>query len=123
MHQEHNTHRARKRWECRARVAGEAAPRLRAEARCHVCRKMSHKPEPKPSRSPVAGGAPPSRAVRECAGLGLVGVRVEVARMQADTAPQPLSPTCSASSLEVSSPSSPESPETVRREEPRAEGQ
>ena len=108
---------------CRARVAGEAAARLRAHTRCRVCRKMSHKPEPKPSQLPAAKVAPPPRAVRGYEGPGLVGVRVEVARMQADSAPQPPSPTSSAASAEVSSPSSPESPETVQREGPRTEGQ
>ena len=52
-----------------------------------------------------------------------MGVRVDLARMQADSAPQPPSPTSSAASAEVSSPSSPESPETVQREGPRMEGQ
>ena len=74
-------------WELRARVAGETAARLRAQARCHVCRKMSHKPEPKPSQPPAAEVAPPPRAVRGYGGPGLAGVRVEVARMQAHTAP------------------------------------
>ena len=123
MHQKHNTRRAREHWECRGRVAGEAAARLRAQGRCHVCRKMSHKPEPKTSQPPAAEVAPPPRAVRRYGGPGLVGVRVEVARMQADTAPQPPSLPSSATSAEVSSFSSPESPETVRREGPRAEGQ
>ena len=31
---------------CRARVAGEAAARLRAQTRCHVCSKMSNEPRP-----------------------------------------------------------------------------
>ena len=83
-------------------MAGGAATRLRAQARYHVCRKMSHKPEPKPSQPPA--------------------VRAEVARMQADAAPQPPSPASSVTSAEVSSPSSPESLETVRREGPRATG-
>ena len=74
---------------------------------------MSHKPEPKPSQPP---------AVRGYGGPGLVGVRAEVARMQADAAPQPPSPASSATSAEVSSPSCPESPEMVRREGPRATG-
>ena len=123
MHQEHNTRRARKQWEWRARVAGETAARLRAQARCHVCKKMSHKPKPKPSQLPAAEVAPPPRAVRGYGGPGLVGVRAEVARMQADTARQPPPPSSSATSAEVSSPSSPESPEMVRREGPWAEGQ
>ena len=55
-------------------------------------------------------------------GPGLVGVRPEVARMQADAAPKPPSPASSATSAEVSSPSSPESLETVRRVGPRATG-
>ena len=54
-------------------MPGEAATRLRAEAQYHVCKKMSHKPEPKPSQPP---------AVRGYGGPGLVGVRAEVARMQ-----------------------------------------
>ena len=122
MHQEHNTHRAREQWEWRARVAGEAAARLREQARCYVCRKMSHKPERKLSQPPAAEVAPPPRAVRGYGGPGLVGVRVEVARMQADTAPQLPSLAASAPSAEVSSPSSPESPETVQREGSQAAG-
>ena len=47
MHQEHNTRRARQQWERKEQVAGKVAARLRAQARCHVCRKMSHKLEPK----------------------------------------------------------------------------
>ena len=121
-HQEYNTRRAREQWEWEARVAGETAARLRAQARCHVCRKMSQKPEPKPSQPPAAEVAPPPRALRGYGGPGLTGVRVEVARMQADAAPQPPSPASSATSAEVSSPSSPESPQTVRREGPRAAG-
>ena len=39
---------------CRAGVEGEATARLRAQAQCHVCTKMSHKPEPKPSQSLAA---------------------------------------------------------------------
>ena len=122
VHPEHNTRRARKQWDWRARVAGETAARLRAQARCHACRKMSHKPEPKSRQPPAAEVAPPPRAVRGCGGLGLVGVRVEVARMQAETAPQPPSPASSATSAEVPLPSSPDSPETVRREGPGAAG-
>ena len=102
---------------CRAPVGGEAAARIRAQTRCHVCSKMSH--EPRPSQSPAAEVPPPPRAVRGYGGPGLVRVRVQVARMQADSAPQPPSPTFT----EVSSPSSPESPLTVQREGPRAEGQ
>ena len=45
-----------------------------------------------------------------------MGVRVNVAGMQAAPAPQPPSPTSSAASAVVSSPSSPESPETVQHE-------
>ena len=106
---------------CKARVVGDAAARLRAQTRRHVCNKMSH--EPRPSQSPAAEVAPPRRAVRRYGLLELVGLRVEVARMQADSAPQATSPTSSAASAEVSSPSSSESPETVQREGPRAEGQ
>ena len=116
VHQEHNTHRAREHWECRARLEGEAGARLRAQARCYVCRKMSRKPEPKPSQPPAAEAAPPARAVRGYGGPGLVGVKVEVACMQADTAPQPPSMTSSAASAEVSPASSLKSPELVRRE-------
>ena len=122
MHQEHNTRRARGEREWRARVAGETAARLRDQARCRVCKKMSHKPEPKLSQPPAAVVAPLPRAVRGYGGPGLVGVRVEVARMQADAAPQPPSPASSARSAEVSSRSSPESPETAWREGPRAAG-
>ena len=89
MHQEHNTRRAREQWEWRARVAGEMAARLRAQARCHVCRKMSHNPEPKPSQPPSAEVVPPPRAVRGYGGPRMAGVGVKVARMQADAAPQP----------------------------------
>ena len=67
-------------------MAGEAAMRLRDHARYHVCRRMSHKPELKPSQLP---------AVRGYGGQGLVSVRAEVARMQADAAPQPPSPASS----------------------------
>ena len=102
---------------------GKATARPRAETRCHVCRKMSHKPEPKSSQSQAAEAAPPPRAVRGYRGLGLVGVRVDVARMQADSAPQHPSPTSSATSVEVSSSSSPESPETVQQEGRRKEEQ
>ena len=122
MHQEHNTRRAREQWELRARLAEETATRLKAQARCHVCRSMSHEPEPKPSQPLAAEVVPPPRALRGYGGPRLVGVRVAVARMQADTAPQPASPASSATSSEVSSPSSPESPETVWREGPRAAG-
>ena len=94
-------------------MVGEAAIGLRAQARYHVCRTLSHKPEPKPSQ-PLA--------VRGYGGPGLVGMRAEVARMQLATARPPPSPASSATSAEVSSPSSPESPETVRREGPRATG-
>ena len=122
MHQEHNTRRAREQWGWRARVAGNTAARLKAQARCHVCRKMSHKTEPKPSKPPAAEFAPPPRAVRGYRGPGLAGVRVEVARMQADAAPQPPLPASSATSAELSSPSCPEALETLRREGPRAAG-
>ena len=108
---------------CKAQVAVEIAARLRAQTRCHVCRKMSHKPEPKPSQLPAAEVAPLPRAVSGYGGPGLVGVRVEMARMQADSAPQPPSPTFSAASTEVSSASSPQSLETVQREGPRKVGQ
>ena len=84
---------------------------------------MSHEPELKPSQPPAAEDAPLPRAMRAYGGPGLVGVRVEVAGMQADTAPQPPSRTSRATSAEMSSPSSPESLETVRRGGPRAEGQ
>ena len=83
---------------------------------------MSHKTERNPSQPPAVEVAPPPRAVRGYEGPGLVGVRIEVARMQADTAPQPPSPASSATSAEVSSPPCPESPETVWREGPRAAG-
>ena len=89
---------------------------------CHVCINMSHKPEPKPSQPPAAEVVLPPQAVRGYGGPGLANVRVEVARMQADAAPQPPSLASSATSAEVSSPSSPESPETVRREGRRAAG-
>ena len=66
---------------------------------------------------------PPPRAVRGYERPGLVGVRVDVARMQAAPAPQPPSPTSSVASTEVSSLSSPESPETVQQEGRRTEEQ
>ena len=103
-------------------MAGETTARLRAQARCHVCRKISHKPEPKPSQPPAAEVAQPPRAVRGHGGPGLAGVRVEVDRMQADAALQPPSLASSGTSAEVSLPSSPESQETLRREGPLAAG-
>ena len=84
---------------------------------------MSPKPEPKSSKSPAAEAAPPPRAVWGYGGPGLVGMRVDVARMQADSAPQPPSATSSATSTEVSSPSSLESPETVQQEGRQTEEQ
>ena len=84
---------------------------------------MSHTPELKSSQSPAVEAAPPPRAVRGYGGPGLVGVRVDVVRMQADSALQPPSPTSSATSAEVSSPSSLESPETVQQEGRRTEEQ
>ena len=113
MHQEHNARRAREQWGWRAWVVGEAATGLRAQALYHVCRTMSNKPEPNPSQPPAVSGY---------GGPGLVGVRAEVARMQADAALRPPSPASSATSAEVLSPSSPESPETVRWEGPWATG-
>ena len=108
---------------CRARVAGEATARPRARTRCHVCRRMSDKPEPRSSQSPAAEAAPPPRAVRGYRGPGLVGVRVDVARMQADSAPQPPSAMSPATSAEELSSSSPVSPETIQREGPRTKEQ
>ena len=67
-----------------------------------MCSAMSHKPDPQPSQPPA--------------------VRAEVAGMQAGAAPGPSSPVSSATSADVSSPSSLESPETVRREGPAATG-
>ena len=67
-------------------VEGEAATGRRA----HVCSAISHKPDLKPSQH--------------------TAVRAEVARMQAGAAPQPPSLASSATSVDVSSPSSPESP-------------
>ena len=84
---------------------------------------MSRTPEPKSSQSPAAEAAPPPRAVRGYGGPGLVGVRVDVARMQAAPAPQPPSPTSLAASAVVLSPSSPESPGTVQQEGRRTEEQ
>ena len=94
-------------------MVGEAATGLRAQVRCHVCRTMSHKPEPKLSQPP---------AVRGYGGQGVVGVRDQVACTQADKAPQHPLPAFSPTSAEVSSPSSLEGPETVRQEGPRATG-
>ena len=113
MHEEYKAHRAREQWGRRAWVVGKAATGLRAQARYLVCSTMSDKPEPKP-RQPSA--------VRGYGGPGLVGVRAEVARMQADAAPLPPSRASSATYAEVLSPSSPESPEMVRQEGPRATG-
>ena len=67
-----------------------------------MCSAMSHKPDPQPSQPPT--------------------VRAEVARMQAGAAPRPPSPASSATSADVSLPSSLESPETVREEGPGATG-
>ena len=83
-------------------MVAEAATGGRAQARFHVCSAMSHKPDPKPSQPPA--------------------VRAEVARLQAGAAPQPPSTASSATSADVSSPSSLESPETVRSEGPGATG-
>ena len=87
------------------------------------CRKMSHTPEPRSSPSLAAAATPPPQTVRGYGGPGLVGIRVDVAQMQAAPTWQPPSPTHSASSAVVSLPSSPESPDTVQREGRRAEGQ
>ena len=87
------------------------------------CRKMPHTPEPKSSPSAAAAAAPAPQTVRGYGGPGLVGVRVDVARMWAAPPPHLASPTHSASSAVVSSPPSLESPETVQRERRRAEGQ
>ena len=67
-----------------------------------MCSAMSHMPDPQPSQPPT--------------------VRAEVARMQAGTALRPPSPASSATTADVSSPSSLESPETVREEAPGATG-
>ena len=83
---------------------------------------MSHKPEPKPSQPPAGEVTPLPRAVTGYGGPRVAGVRVVVARMQADAAPRPPSRASSATSAEVLLPSSLESPETVRREGPRAAG-
>ena len=56
----------------RVRLAGDGRARPRARTRCHVCRKMSNKPEMKSSQSPAAEAAPPPRAVRGYGGPGLV---------------------------------------------------
>ena len=77
---------------------------------------MSRTPELKSSQLPAAEAAPPLRSVRGNGGLGRVGVRVDVAQMQAAPAAQPPSPTSSGASAEVLSPSFPQSPETVQQE-------
>ena len=87
------------------------------------CRKKSRTPEPKSSPSPAAAATPPPQAVQGYVGAELVGVSVDVARMQAAPAPQPPSPTHSAASAVLSSPSSPKSPETVQPEGRRMEEQ
>ena len=62
------------------------------------------------------------QAVRGYGGPGLVGVRVDVAQMQAAPAPQPpLLPAHSAAFAVVLSPLSPQSLETVRQEGRRTE--
>ena len=43
------------------------------------CRKMSHTPEPKSSLSSAAVASPPPQTLRGYRGLGLGGVRVDVA--------------------------------------------
>ena len=80
------------------------------------CRKMLHTAEPKSSLSSAAAAMPPPQTVRVFRGLRFVGVRVDVARMQA--APPPLPPSLKqpASSAAVSSPPSMESPKTVQQE-------
>ena len=68
---------------------------------------------------PVAGGgchAATAGSARVRGAGAESGMRVNVARMQAAPAPQPPSPTHSAASAVVSSPSSQESPETVQQE-------
>ena len=79
------------------------------------CRKMFHMPELKSSPSSAAASTPPAQTVRGYGGPGLVGVRVDMARMQAAPTPPPTSQTHSASSAVVLSSPSPESPETVQR--------
>ena len=86
------------------------------------CRKMSHTPDPKSSSSSAAAATPPPETVRGFGGPGFVGVRVNVARMQAAPPPLPPSATHLASSTVVSSPPSPESPETLQQEGRRSKG-
>ena len=61
--------------------------------------------------------------MRGYGGPELVGVRVYVARMQADSVPRPPSPTSSATSAEMSLPSFPESPESIQHEGGRTKEQ
>ena len=65
---------------------------------------MSCTPEPKSSQLPAAEAATPPRALRGYGGPRLVGVRVDVACMQAAPASQPPLPTSSAASAVVLSP-------------------
>ena len=83
------------------------------------CRKMSHTPEPKSSRSSAAAATTPPQTMIGFQGPGLVGVRVDVARMQAAPALLPPSSAHAASSAVVSSPPSP----TVTPREHRTKAQ
>ena len=66
---------------------GEWRHGKRRDAMC--CRKMSHTPEPKSSPSLAAAATPTAQTRRGYRGLGLVGVRVGVARRQAAPPPSP----------------------------------
>ena len=87
------------------------------------CRKVFHTPEPKSSLWSAVAATPRTQKVRGLGGPAMVGVRVDVAKMQAAPPPLPPSPTHSASSAVVSSPPFPESQETVQQEGRRSEGQ
>ena len=82
------------------------------------CRVMSHTPEAKSSSSTAADATP-----RGFGGLGLVGVPLNLARMQAPPPLPPRSTTHSASSVVLSSPLSPGSSVMVRPEGEGAAGQ
>ena len=108
---------------CGARVAG----RSNGKAPCSDTMPCVQKDVPQASAEvkPVAssGGRAAAAGSEGVRGPGLVRVRVNEARMQADSATQPPSATSSATSAEVLSPSSLKSPETVQQEGRRAEGQ
>ena len=75
------------------------------------------------SSSSTATATPPLQALRGFGGPGLVGVRVEVVRMQAAPPPPPPSPTYSVSSMVLSSLPIAQSPATAQLAGEGAAGQ